>query len=78
MPDTTNCLIGSKTACEILGVDRATLTRMVQDGRLQPETKMPGRNGAFVFDQATVERLAQARAIALPGPALADTDGGAR
>ena len=75
---TATNLIGSKRACEILEVDRATLVRMVRDGRLEPVSKMEGRNGAYVFDTAAVTRLAEARAIALPGPALADAEGDAR
>lgn len=77
---TATNLIGSKRACEILEVDRATLVRMVRDGRLEPVSKMEGRNGAYVFDPAAVTRLAEARAIALPGHALADaeSEGGVR
>lgn len=48
-------LIGSKEACSILDRDRSSLTRYVQEGRLVAVSKLPGRNGAFVFDRAAVE-----------------------
>lgn len=52
----------SPEVCELLGIDRSTLTRRVQAGRIEPAFKLPGRNGAYVFDRATVEALAAERA----------------
>lgn len=52
-------LIGSKEACAILGdISRATLTRWVASGRLAAAVKLPGPNGAFMFDREVVESLA--------------------
>lgn len=50
-----NDLIGSKEACAILDRDRSSLTRYVQEGRLVAVSKLPGRNGAFVFNRSDVE-----------------------
>lgn len=51
-------LIGAARACKILDdIHRTTLTRWVAEGRLQPVSKLPGKNGAFIFDIADVERL---------------------
>lgn len=59
MSTTTPDLIGSKEACRLLGdINRSTLTRWVADGRLTPATKLPGGNGAFLFDRSAVEKLA--------------------
>lgn len=58
MPDNQPDLIGSKEACRILDVDRATLMRWVQSGRLSAATKLPGKNGAFLFDRAVINELA--------------------
>lgn len=58
----TGEIIGSAEAAEILGVDRRTLTRMVADGRIEPATKLPARTGAYLFDRAAIEALANADA----------------
>lgn len=47
-------LIGSAEACEVLGIDRSTLSRWVKDG-LDYRVRLPGRNGAFLFDRAVIE-----------------------
>lgn len=36
-------------AAEILGVDRATVARWAEKGKLKPIRKLPGRNGDFLF-----------------------------
>ena len=51
-------LIGSADAERILDVSRATLTRWVADGKLAVLGKLRGPSGAFVFDRAAVEDLA--------------------
>lgn len=55
-------LIGSREACRLLDIDKSTLSRWVESGRLPLVQKMPGANGAFVFSRATVERIAGERA----------------
>ncbi|MFC8733588.1 helix-turn-helix domain-containing protein [Luteimicrobium sp. NPDC057192] len=47
----------SATACSMLGIDRSTLVRWVQDGRITPAFKYPGSNGAYLFDRADIERI---------------------
>jgi len=54
-------LIGSAQACEILGLDRSSLVRRVQLGRMQAALKLPGPNGAYLFLRADVEALAAER-----------------
>lgn len=44
-------LIGSKTAADLLGVDRSTLTRRIERGEVTPLAQLDGPNGAFVFDR---------------------------
>lgn len=56
----TVALIGSREACRILGVDRSTLTRWVQAGRLYPAGRLEG--GAYLFDPTAIEALAVERA----------------
>jgi len=51
-------LISSKEACELLGIDRATLIRWVHRGKLAAAHKLPGSNGAYLFSYSTVARLA--------------------
>ncbi len=55
-------LIGSTESVRILRVDKATLTRWVAAGRITPAHQLPGRNGAFLFHRADIEKLAAERA----------------
>jgi excisionase family DNA binding protein len=54
---TDRSLIGSAEACEILGIDRSTLTRWVDKGRILPVHKNPGQTGSYIFQRTEVERL---------------------
>lgn len=49
-------------ACEILGIDRATLTRWVEKETIRPSFKFPGRTGGFLFRRADIQALAEHRA----------------
>lgn len=52
-------LVGSSEACRLLNnIDKATLSRWVRDGKVKPAHKLPGRNGAFLFDRAEIGRVA--------------------
>jgi excisionase family DNA binding protein len=44
-----------------LGVDRTTVFKWVQQGKLTAAHKMPGRTGALLFDEAEVERFVAER-----------------
>jgi len=55
-------IIGSTEACTILKIDKATISRWVAAGRITPAGKLPRKNGAFLFNRADIEALAQARA----------------
>lgn len=57
MPPASPDLIGSAEACEILGIDRSTLSRWVASDRLTYWVQLPGPNGAFLFDRKVVEAL---------------------
>ncbi|HEX9285267.1 MAG TPA: helix-turn-helix domain-containing protein [Nitrospirales bacterium] len=49
-------LLTSVEAAERLGIDRGTLTRWVQAGRISRAMKLPGKQGPALFDPAEVER----------------------
>jgi predicted site-specific integrase-resolvase len=51
-------LRGSKEACERIGIDRSTLSRWIKDGTAKPAMQLPISNGAYLFTNAEVERLA--------------------
>lgn len=55
-------LIGTAAACALLKVDRSTVARWVQSGRLSPVQKLDGPTGAYLFDRAAVETLVAERA----------------
>ena len=41
-------------AAEYLKVSPRTVRRLVDSGKLTPMTKLPGRTGSYVFDEAAV------------------------
>lgn len=45
----------------LLGVERHTVPKLVKAGKLAAQ-KLPGRTGAFLFERAAVEALADERA----------------
>jgi len=49
-------LIGSAEVCQILAIDRGTLTRRIAAGKLAYVSKMPGLTGAYIFERAEVMR----------------------
>ena len=55
--ETTGDVIGSREACQILQIDKSTLSRWVSAGKVNPLVKMPARNGAMVFARADIEAL---------------------
>jgi excisionase family DNA binding protein len=57
-------LIGTKEACRLLDIDKATLYRWISEERLAPAMKLPQKNGPYLFDRADIESLARARADA--------------
>lgn len=54
-------LIGSGEVCERLGIERSTLIRNVQLGRIQYAAKMPGKSGAYLFEPAYIDGLVEAQ-----------------
>jgi excisionase family DNA binding protein len=58
MQSSDELLIGAAEAAEILGVDRKTVARWAQSGKLPAIRKMNGWTGAYLFDAAVVRRKA--------------------
>jgi len=50
-------LLGTTEAAAELGLERSTISRWVQLGRLTPALKLPGLNGAMLFHRADIEGL---------------------
>lgn len=61
MTDSPPDFIGAGESCAILKVHRTTLTRWVAAGVLKVAHKLPGENGAFLFNRADVEALRDQR-----------------
>ena len=55
-PDTPD-VVASKNVCLELDINRSTLTRWVEAGRITPAFQLPGDRGAFVFHRADVDAL---------------------
>jgi len=51
-------LLGTTEAAKRIDVDKATLTRWVASGRVVAATKLPKKNGAYLFTRDEVERIA--------------------
>ena len=48
-------LLTTAELCELVDVHRVTVSRWVASGRLTPVRKLPGRQGAYIFDRAAVD-----------------------
>lgn len=57
MPQTPD-LRSSGEACEVIGIDRSTLSRWIKDGTARPAMQLPGKTGAYLFTPEEIERLA--------------------
>jgi excisionase family DNA binding protein len=57
MPD-DEVIIYTAEAAEILGIDRATVTRWAESGKLPALRKLPGKNGVYLFSSEVVRRKA--------------------
>ena len=55
-------LLSSAEVCDLLHIDRSTLSRWVAAGRIKPAHQLPGRTGAFLFYGSDVSALAKAMA----------------
>lgn len=56
----------SAEAASALTVDRATVTRWVQSGRLVPALKLPGLRGAYMFTDEAIELARVASTFGVP------------
>lgn len=54
--------IGSAEVCRLLRINQATVGRWVEAQKLVPIHKLPGKNGAYLFSRADVDKLAAERA----------------
>lgn len=60
---TTQTLVSTREAAEVIGVHPRTILRMVDRGVMYPFAHIErGRRGTFVFDPAEVERVRDLRA----------------
>lgn len=55
-------LTSAETCALLDDLDRSTLVRWVQAGKLKPAKKLPGLRGAYLFDRRDVEAIRAARA----------------
>jgi predicted site-specific integrase-resolvase len=59
--ESATVVINTAEACERLGgINRSTLKRWVDDGKVVAFRKLPGETGAYLFDAAEIERVAAA------------------
>jgi len=65
MADLEDTHVGTVAACDLLGIDRSTLVRWVQSGRITAALKMPGATGSYLFERAEVERIVAEREEAI-------------
>ncbi len=58
MPNETSTprYLGTVEACERIGIERSTMTRWVQLGRIAYAQKLPGPRGVYLFTEEEVER----------------------
>lgn len=56
-------LIGTTEAAGILGVNRATVIRWADKGLIPQVRKLPGKNGARLFDSKAIRRKATERLL---------------
>ena len=54
MPDQ---LLTAAEVCRFLQIDRSTLIRWVDAGKVKAAQKLPGQTGAYLFDPAEIARL---------------------
>ena len=55
--ETKDELLGAAAVCELLKIDRSTLSRWVAAGRIEYALKMRGVRGPFLFTRAQVEAV---------------------
>lgn len=53
-------LLTTKQAAEHLGVNRKTLYRWMQQGRIKPAWQAPGDTGAYMWNPTDLDELAEA------------------
>lgn len=66
---TTPDLLGTVQAAELIGIERSTLTRWSENGRITRAMKLPGKAGTVLFHRSEVERVAAEYAAITSGAA---------
>lgn len=61
-------LLATVEVAERLGVERSTLSRWVQLGKIKVAQQLPGKTGSMLFAETEVERVAGELAAARGGP----------
>lgn len=56
-PQSPEDLIGTAEICRLLHCNPATVGRWVAGEKLKPAHKLPGKNGAFLFTRAELNRF---------------------
>ena len=51
--------MGGAEACELLGVSRDTLIRMIAAKKIKNAVKLSSGNGAWILDRTEIEQLAR-------------------
>lgn len=57
MPKTPPPFVTSAELCARAGIDRSTLSRWVDKGRITPAQRLPGLRGPMLFNPLDVDRL---------------------
>lgn len=57
-------LVGTAEICRSLEVNPATVSRWVKTKKIHPVHRLPGKNGAFLFTRAELDRFTSERAAA--------------
>ena len=60
----TEKLLTTADVARRLGISPVTVTWRVRAGHLTPEMKLPGVNGAYLFNPASIDQLARETQIA--------------
>jgi len=55
-------LIGSAEVARLLQINQVTVARWAASGQLTAAHKLPGKNGAYLFQRSDVERIERERA----------------
>lgn len=64
MPNNAITPMGGAEACEMLGISRDTMVRLIARGVIKRAHKLAGEKGQWVLDRTEIEQLAAEKAQA--------------